>query len=64
MIDDLAGGFIEAGAELGECFQFLELRVSEFEVAGDSAISGSLRRSAHARNRLADVDRGKDSQFE
>ena len=64
MIDDLAGGFIEAGAELRERFQFLELRVSEFEVAGDRPIGGSLRRSAHARNRLADVHRGGLPQFE
>ena len=64
MIDDLAGGFIEPGAELGECFQFLELRVGKLKAARDGAISGSLRRSAHPRNGLADVNRGKDSQFE
>ena len=38
MIDDLASGFIEAGAELGECFQFLELRVGELEMSGNCAI--------------------------
>ena len=64
MFDDLAGVFIQAGAEPGKGFQFLKLRVGELEVAGHRAIGRSLRLAAHARNGFADIDRGQHAQFE
>jgi hypothetical protein len=37
VLDDLAGVFIQAGAEPGEGLEFLELRVGELEVARSSS---------------------------
>jgi len=59
VVDDLAGVFIQTGAEAGERFQFLELRVGQFEIARHRAVSGKLRLTAHARNGFSHVDRGQ-----
>ena len=64
MFDDLAGAFIQTGAETGEGFKFLELGVGELEVAGHCAVGCALRLAADARNGFADIDCGKYSQFE
>ena len=64
MLDDLAGVVIEPRAELGEGFQFRELRVGKLEIARDRAVGRPLRLAADARNGLADIDRGKNAQLE
>ena len=64
MVDDLAGVVIEPGAELGEGFQLLELRVRELEIARHRSVGRPLRLAANARNGFADIDGGKNAQFE
>jgi hypothetical protein len=64
MLDDLAGVFIQAGAEPGKGLEFLELRVGELEVARHRAVGRPLRLAADARNGFADIDRGQHAQFE
>ena len=64
VLDDLAGVFIQAGAEPGKGFEFLELRVGELEVARHGAVGRPLRLAADARNGFADIDRGQHAQFE
>ena len=50
MFDDLAGVFVQAGAEPGKGLELLELRVREFEVTRHRAISRPLRLAADARD--------------
>ena len=64
MLDDLAGIFIQPGAEPGKGFEFLELRVGELEVARHRTVGRALRLAADARNGFADIDRGQHAQFE
>ena len=64
VFDRLAGRVIQAGAETRERLQFLELGVRELEVAGHRAIGGALCGAPDARDRLRDVHRGKDAEFE
>ena len=64
VLDDLAGVFIQAGAEPGKGLEFLELRVGELEVARHRAVGRALRLAADARNGFADIDRRQHAQFE
>ena len=64
MFDGLAGVFIQAGSEPGKRFEFLKLRIGEFEVAGHRAVGRALRLAANARNGFSDIDRGQHAQFE
>ena len=63
VLDNLAGVFIQAGSEPGKGFEFLELCVTEFEVAGDCAIGRALRLAADPRNGFTDINRGQYAQF-
>ena len=64
MLDDLAGVFIQAGAEPGKGLKFLELRVGELEVARHGTVGRALRFAADARNGFADIDGRQHAQFE
>ena len=48
VFDALARRFVEARAEAGEGLEFPELRIGEFEVAGDGPVRGSLGFAADA----------------
>ncbi len=48
VLDDLAGVLIQAGAKPGEGLKFLELRVTELEVARHRAVGRPLRLAANA----------------
>jgi hypothetical protein len=64
VVDDFAGVVIKAGAELDEGFQFGELGVGEFEVARHGSVCRPLGLAADARNGLADIDGGQNTQLE
>ena len=64
VFDDLACVFVQTCAEAGECLQFEELCVSEFQVAGHRAVCRPLRLATNARNGLAHIHRGQHSQLE
>ncbi len=64
MLDDLAGIFIQVGAEPGKGLKFLKLRVGEFEVARDGTIGRALRFTADTRNGFSDVNSRQHAQFE
>ena len=57
MIDDRACVVIQTGTEAGEGLEFLELCISQLEVAGDGAVRRPLCFTTHARNGFADIDR-------
>jgi hypothetical protein len=63
VVNRLLSRVVEAGSEFREGFQFLKLRVSKLEATCDCAICSPLRRSADARNRLANVDCREDSKL-
>jgi hypothetical protein len=58
VFDGLAGVFIQAGSEPGKRFEFLKLRIGEFEVARYRAVGRALRLPANAGNGFSDIDRG------
>ena len=64
MLDDLAGVFVEAGAEPGKGLELLELCVGELEVTCHRAVGRVLCFAANARYRFSDIDRGQHAQFE
>ena len=63
MGDNLARVVIQAGAEPGEGFQFLELGIGQLEVAGDGSVGGPLGGTADAGNGFADIHRRQHAEF-
>ncbi len=62
--DHLLGMIIEARAEAREGLQFLELRIREFQLAGNGAVGRALGGAADPGNGLRDIDGRKDPQLE
>ena len=64
VIDSFAGSVVKTRAEFRETFQFLELRISELDVAGDCPVSRTLGRASHSRDGFTDINGWKNAQFE